>query len=196
MEVTLLASSVPCDWGPRLHIAGLIINGRRPISGLYRQERWQRGVKCPLMNFPGTCILATHFITSRCSWARTVIHPRRPSSRSDWREAARLPKAVCISPALLMKKTDARGAGTLWLVAGAGDQLEGTQAGPEGGRPSGSSNPGAARAEPSCADSVPSAPGVWVFSPGLLSCNGTHLEVGTFAHLLSQSAARGAWGMF
>ena len=41
--------------------------------------------KCPLMNFFGTRILATHFITSWCSWTRhPVIYPlprRRPPPR-------------------------------------------------------------------------------------------------------------------
>lgn len=63
---------------PGSHIADLIINTRAGTKEAACKGRrvWQPGLKCPLMNFFGTCILATHFITSWCSWTgHTVIYP-------------------------------------------------------------------------------------------------------------------------
>lgn len=75
-------------------IVDLIINTRAGTKQAARRGRSVRqlGLKCPLMNFFGTCLLATHFITSWCSWTRcSVIYPpssspSTPSLCGGWRE--------------------------------------------------------------------------------------------------------------
>lgn len=167
---------------PGSHIADLIINTRAGTKEAACKGRrvWQPGLKCPLMNFFGTCILATHFITSWCSWTgHTVIYPRWLSRFAFFGGGRRnVPTllsqgCVCISLLCFADEKGTHGAGSQgpdWL-AGAGPEGTAVGARKVGGRLSWSWAAHEFRCQhrrPPC--SLPSAPWVWVLLSGLLLC--------------------------
>lgn len=161
------------------------------------------------MNFFGTCLLATHFITSWCSWTRGNSSPSpggpAPACSGDRGRnvLTRFPEAPCASLLLCLldeKGKHGPGSGHLvggWSCHGGEPGLVWKVGGPlAAGLPPGQML--VLRAARRGAQPLPGASRVWVFLSGLLPCNDTNLDVveaGTFTDLSWSSAAceRG-WG--
>lgn len=161
----------------------LIINTRDDTKyAAFRGRRvWQLGLKCPLMNFFGTCILATRLLHSGAAGLRhSNLCPPPPPLFGDGPAFPRLCFRLFCFVWLMKKVHGVPGAGT--LLAGSRDRGPGLKEGGSLARVQ------ALQAASGMCRVSPSAAWLWVFLSGLLSCDDTHLdaaEVGTCAHLSS-----------